>query len=83
MRWKYGSGKVNEPFARWMNVFLIISILITINGYPSVWFVLSLVTTPFLVLYCPISLPCGFPKIFDRIVVGIYDQIKKLVKRFR
>tara|TARA_B100000524_G_scaffold339270_1_gene231409 strand:- start:47 stop:364 length:318 start_codon:yes stop_codon:yes gene_type:complete len=75
--WKYGSGEVNKPFARWLNVFLIISLLITFNGYPSVWFLLSLLTTPFLVLYCPITLPCGFPLIFNSFLIFIYKLIKK------
>ena len=35
--WKYGSDEVNKPFARWLNVVLIISLLITLNDYPSVW----------------------------------------------
>ena len=75
--WKYGSGEVNKPFARWLNVFLIISLLITLNGYPSVWFLLSIFTTPFLVLYCPMTLPCGFPLIFNSLLIFIYKLIKK------
>ena len=77
MGWKYGSGEVNKPFARWLNVFLIISLLITFNGYPSVWFLLSLLTTPFLLLYCPMTLPCGFPFIFNSLLRFIDKLIRK------
>ena len=85
MSWKYGSGKVNEPAARWANLFFLISLLITVTGFksmPAMW-VISLVTTPLLGVYFLMRIQYGLPKVLDYIVVWIYKEIKKLVKRFR
>ena len=49
MGWKYGSGKVNKPAARWANLFFLISWLVTVTGFksmPAMW-VISLAITPF------------------------------------
>ena len=85
MGWKYGSGKVNKPTARWANLFFLISLAITATGFnsmPVLW-VLSLGFTPFLGVYFLMNIQYGLPKVFDYIVLWIYEQIKKLVKRFR
>jgi len=84
MGWKYGSGKVNEPAARWANLFFLISLLITVTGFksmPAMW-VISLVSPPFLGVYFLMNIQYGLPKVLDYFVLWIYEQIKKLLKWF-
>ena len=76
-------GEPNIPFVRWLNLFFLISLLTTFFGYPSVWFLLSLVTTPWLFFMCIPYMGNGFPLIFDKLVRWIFFKIKGLINKKR
>ena len=75
-------GEPNIPFVRWLNLFFLISLLTTFFGYPSVWFFLSLITTPWLFFMCIPYMGNGFPLIFDKLVRWIFFKIKALINGF-
>ncbi len=74
-------GEPNIPFVRWLNLFFLISLLTTFFGYPSVWFLLSLITTPWLFFMCIPYMGNGFPLIFDKLVRWIFFKIKALINK--
>ena len=85
MSWKkrrqMGSGEPNIPFVRWLNLFFLISLLTTFFGYPSVWFLLSLITTPWLFFMCIPYMGNGFPLIFDNLIRWIFLKIKGFINK--